>query len=138
MGSLRLQYILMLAGGAVVLMGSVAWWMLGRRKAPEEIERERRAFLKQNGRITDGTIIDAQEIAANGSGPIQLLIYSYLVAGVSYEASQDITPLKQMVDLNACRLGLPASIKYDPQNPGNSIVVAEGWVGLRHRMPSYR
>jgi hypothetical protein len=51
---------------------------------------------------------------------------------VSYEASQDVTHLRHMVDLHTCRVGLPASIKYDPTNPGNSIVVAETWSGLRH------
>jgi hypothetical protein len=30
-----------------------------------------------------------------------------------------------------CRIGLPASIKYDPHNPGNSIVASERWMGLR-------
>ena len=63
--------------------------------------------------------------------PIQLLIYTYDVAGVSYEASQEVTHLRQHIDMHSCRIGLPASIKYDPQNPGNSIVIAEGWSGLR-------
>jgi len=26
---------------------------------------------------------------------------------------------------------LPTSVKYDPQNPGNSLVVSERWMGLR-------
>lgn len=137
MGPLRLQYFLLLAGGAALLLGLLAWWILRRRKTPEERERERRAFLKEKGRITDGTILDVRELTPNGDAPLQFLIYSYDVAGVSYEASQDVTPLQE-VDLNACRLGLPASVKYDPHNPGNSIVVAEGWSGLRHHMPMYR
>ena len=62
-------------------------------------------------------------------GPV--LIYTYDVAGVSYEASQDVTHLRQHIDMHTCRIGLPASIRYDPQNPGNSIVIAEGWSGLR-------
>jgi hypothetical protein len=37
-----------------------------------------------------------------------------------------------MVDLHSCRAGLMTSIKYDPGNPGNSIVIAENWTGLRH------
>ena len=109
-------------------------WLLMRlrRKSPEERERERREQLTTHGRITDGTVIDVSELAENGSGGLQLLIYQYDVAGVSYEASQDVTSLRQLVDLHTCRIGLPASIKYDPQNPGNSIVVAEGWSGLRN------
>jgi hypothetical protein len=27
--------------------------------------------------------------------------------------------------------GLPASIKYDPSNPSNSILIADDWSGLR-------
>src|ERR1035438_8335018 len=33
--------------------------------------------------------------------------------------------------LHSCRLGLPTSVKYDPHNPGNSLVVSESWMGLR-------
>jgi hypothetical protein len=53
------------------------------------------------------------------------------VAGVSYEASQDVTYLRQRINLQSCRLGVPTSVRYDPQNPGNSLVVAEKWNGLR-------
>ena len=56
---------------------------------------------------------------------------SYDVGGVSYEASQDVSHLGQHIDLHTSQLGLPASVKYDPHNPGNSIVIAEGWSGLR-------
>ncbi len=132
MTSLRLlpYYI----GGAAAL-AAVAGYALGRmrRKSPEQRERERRLRITQNGRITDGTVIDVSELALaeNGAGTLQLLIYQYDVAGVQYEASQDITNLRPFVDLHTCRIGLPASIKYDPQNPGNSIVISEGWSGLR-------
>ena len=60
-----------------------------------------------------------------------LLVYNYDVAGVTYEASQDVTHLRQFIDLYSCRLGLPASVKYDPHNPGDSIVISETWSGLR-------
>jgi hypothetical protein len=53
------------------------------------------------------------------------------VAGVSYEASQDVTYLRQWINLQSCRLGLHTSVKYDARNPGNSMVIAEGWMGLR-------
>jgi hypothetical protein len=102
-----------------------------RRKTDAERERERRELINRIGRITDGTVTDVREITPDGHGAMQLVIYQYDVAGVSYEASQDVTYLRQLVDLHACRLGLPASIKYDPHNPGNSIVIAEGWSGLR-------
>jgi len=50
---------------------------------------------------------------------------------VSYEASQDVTYLRQLINLHSCRLGVPTSVRYDPQNPINSMVVSERWVGLR-------
>ncbi len=120
-------------GGAAALAGAATYaFARMRRKTPEQREAERRLRIAQNGRITDGTVIDVSELDRNGSGSLQLLIYQYDVAGVSYEASQDITHLRPFVDIHTCRIGVPASIKYDPQNPGNSIVVAEGWSGLRH------
>ena len=96
------------------------------------MELERRTQLTQGGRIIEGTVIDVQEIEES---PTQrqmiLLIYTYDVAGVSYEASQDVTHLRQFIDLYSCRLGLHASVKYDPHNPGDSIVISETWSGLR-------
>src|SRR5512142_2570548 len=97
--------------GLAVASAGVGYWLRSRRKSPEERERERRARLTNWGRVTDGTVTDVQELSANGSGAVQLLIYNYDVAGVSYEASQDITHLRQFIDLHSCRLGLPASIK---------------------------
>jgi len=100
-------------------------------KTPEDRERERRAWIDQYGRITDGTVIDVQEVRLDERKPATMLIFQYDVAGVSYEASQDVTYLRQWINLHSCRLGLPTSVRYDPQNPGNSIVVSERWMGLR-------
>ena len=109
-----------------------AYFMFGRtKKTAAELERERREWLNQIGRITDGTVIDVQEVVPNGHPPATMLIFRYDVGGVSYEASQDITHLRQWINLHSCRLGLPTSVRYDPHNPGNSIVVSEKWIGLR-------
>jgi hypothetical protein len=113
--------------GAVALTAGVVI-ARKRRKSPDEREQERRLQILQSGRITDGTVLDTNE-----SDEAQLVIYTYDVSGVTYEASQDVTNLRHVVDLHACRIGLPASVKYDPANPGNSIVVAEGWTGLRRK-----
>ncbi len=107
----------------------------GRRKTPQQREQERRMRLAAFGRIVDGTVTDVQEIGDDENAKVQLLMFDYDVAGVSYNASQDITHLRQFIDLHSCRIGLPASVKYDPHNPGNSIVIAESWTGLRS---SYR
>ena len=127
---LRLYSIVALAG-AGLLLGAMAWTRM-RRKTPDQLEQERRMHISEIGRITDGTVIDVSEMQSGGSDELQLLIYHYDVAGVSYEASQDVSNLRHMVDLHSCRSGLMTSIKYDPSNPGNSIVIAENWSGLRH------
>jgi hypothetical protein len=120
----------LLAGGIAFCVAGYA--LLRRRsKTPAEIERERRDLLSEIGRITDGTVIDVQELNENGHRPATLLIYHYDVAGVSYEASQDVTYLRQWINLQSCRLGVPTSVRYDPANPGNSMVVSERWNGLR-------
>jgi hypothetical protein len=111
---------------------AAASYALLRRKSKnaDDVEHERRTWLNTVGRITDGTVIDVQEIT-NANRPATMLIYQYDVAGVSYEASQDVTYLRQWINLHSCRLGLPTSVKYDSRNPGNSMVIAEGWMGLR-------
>ena len=126
-----LRFAPYLIGAGTLAAIGMALWARGRRKDPDARERERRQWLNTTGRIIDGTVTDVQEIQHNGVGPIQLLFYRYEIAGVQYEASQDVTRLRQFIDVHSCRLGLPASIKYDPRNPGNSIVISEGWTGLR-------
>jgi hypothetical protein len=130
MNELRLYSLIAIAG--VGMLFGVQAWARSRRKTPDQRERERRMRISEMGRITDGTVIDVNEMQMNGSGELQLLIYHYDVAGVSYEASQDVSSLRHMVDLHSCRAGLMTSIKYDPGNPGNSIVISENWTGLRH------
>jgi hypothetical protein len=126
--SLRL-YTLILAGAG---LGFAGYALLRRKpKTADDFERERRLWLNTVGRITDGTVIDVQEIEPDGQRAATMLIYQYDVAGVSYEASQDVTYLRQWINLHSCRLGVPTSVKYDSRNPGNSMVISEGWVGLR-------
>jgi hypothetical protein len=129
MDSLR-TYGLIVAGSAAVLG---AYGLLRRKpKSAKELERMRRVWLDSAGRITDGVVIDVQELAPdNHSHPAILLIYKYDVAGVSYECSQDVTHLRHWINLHSCRLGLHTSVKYDPHNPGNSLVISESWMGLR-------
>jgi hypothetical protein len=129
MDSLRIYGLA--AAGVALLSG--AYVLLRRKsKTPDDLERERRIWLNGVGRITDGTVIDVQELGPESvDRPATMLIYKYDVAGVSYECSQDVTYLRHWVNLHSCRLGLPTSVKYDPQNPGNSLVVSETWMGLR-------
>src|ERR1700730_7988733 len=125
---LRLYLLILIAIGVL----AVAYFLLRRKpKTAADLEQERRAGLDRVGRITDGTVIDVQEMQGAGNRPSTFLIYQYDVAGVSYEASQDVTYLRQFINLHSCRLGLPTSVRFDPHNPGNSIVVSERWMGLR-------
>jgi hypothetical protein len=128
MGPLR--YYPFIVGGAAMLTLTAAYVARKRRRTPEERERERREHLAEIGRIADGTVLDVHEMEHNGTGS-QFLVFQYDVSGVSYEASQDVTYLRHHIDLHSCRIGLPTSVKYDPGNPADSIVVAEGWMGLR-------
>ena len=50
---------------------AVAGYALLRRKpkTADEIELERRTWLNRVGRITDGTVIDVQEITPDGQPP---------------------------------------------------------------------
>jgi len=122
-------YAFVLFGAGVVL---ASYFRMRRKPKPtEELEKERRVFLDQVGRITDGTVIDVQELQSAETKFSTLLIYQYDVAGVSYECSQDVTYLRPLINLHSCRLGLPTSVRYDPHNPGNSIVISERWMGLR-------
>jgi hypothetical protein len=110
------------------------------RPSPEEIERLRREQLASSGRITDGSITDApfaQEEdsfqSEDGNSSRQVIIYNYRIAGVSYEAAQDVTALSDLV--RDVRTDLPVQVRYEQHNPANSIVVAEGWSGLRLSHP---
>jgi len=130
MNSLRLYPVLAFG----VTAGIVGYALLSRKnkKPVEDVERERRAELTRGGRIIDGNVIDVLEMEDDKTlRQSILLVYTYDVAGVTYEASQDVTHLRQFIDLYSCRLGLPTSVKYDPHNPGDSIVISETWSGLR-------
>jgi len=126
MGSFS-QFLLTVAV-AVIAVG--AYGLRRSRKTPAQRERERREKVSLIGRLTDGTLLDVRETEEAGLER-QFLIYSYNVAGVEYECSQEVTDLRPFINLHSCRLGLPASVKYDPHNPGNSVVASETWMGLR-------
>jgi len=127
-----------MAGGITVVaamaIAGVVYWMSRKRPSPDELERDRRDALVQKGRIIDGTVLDISELSPEESSRplgMQLILYQYDVAGVTYECSQDVTLLQHVVDIHKIRLSFPSSVRYDPHNPGNSLIVAENWSGLR-------
>ena len=100
-----------------------------RRKDPAELERLRRLDVNRRGRISSGRIGDLLEGESAGLKS-WLVVYSYEVAGVSYEAAQDLTTLPEVAAIALFLSGSTASVKYDPERPANSIVACEEWSGL--------
>jgi len=124
---------------ALVLAASAAacavWWFRRHRPSPDEIERARRSKLALTGRLVDGMLLDVRTLPIGEDRALTMLEYSYRIGGVEYECSQDITLLRDIVDPDEVRAGFPCSVRYLPGSPQNSIVVAEGWTGLRVTLP---
>lgn len=132
------QMVAWLAGG-IALGAFAVWLLLHKRPSAEAMERERRRFLVQSGRLVDGMLLDVCEVEAptkiDPARTLTMLLYSYRIGGVDYECSQDLSDIRGVVDSGQVRAGFPCSVRYQPGNPQNSIVVAEGWTGLRGGIP---
>jgi hypothetical protein len=116
---------------AVALIGVAIWlYVLSRRPTAFEIERRRREELATKGRITDGVILDARTLTNQDSiSPTpEVLVYSYSLAGLTYNCAQDVSSLPDRVE--GFRIDQSVQVRYDPRNPGNSILVSESWSGL--------
>ncbi|HKM92004.1 MAG TPA: hypothetical protein VJX29_15450 [Candidatus Acidoferrales bacterium] len=136
------------AASALLLAAAALWWWRRRPRDPEEVERRRREYLSRVGRIVEGEILEILESpahpsgesrgkrrakrapASNGNGKRSLVCYTYAISGVTYETAQDVTGFEERACLNQLIMGQPASVKYDPQSPGNSMLIAEDWNGL--------
>ncbi|MGH9598247.1 MAG: hypothetical protein ACRD27_00170 [Terracidiphilus sp.] len=130
-----------IAAGSALLaaLGSAGLWLLLRKRpTAEERERVRRQFLAQSGRLVDGMLLDIAEVEGEDGSKLTMLIYDYLIGGVNYECSQDITSLRTVLDAAQIRAGFPCTVRYQPGNPQNSIVIAEQWTGLRAGLPVLR
>jgi hypothetical protein len=127
-----------IAAGVVAIagVGTVGLWLALRKKpTAEELEGQRRDSLVKSGRIVDGMLLDVCEVDAEDGRKLTLVLFSYRIGGVDYECSQDITNMAEVVDPKRIQLGLPCSVRYQPGNPQNSVVVAEQWTGLREGIP---
>jgi hypothetical protein len=147
----------LIVGGAVLVLavaGVALRQHFQKPEDPEDEERKRRSQLNQVGRIVEGLVVELVEAQAadlatigapadtNGAGARavasdfgkgrlrRLVRYSYSIAGVTYETAQDVTGLEERLCLERIASGQPASVKYDPSNPSNSILVADDWSGL--------
>jgi hypothetical protein len=123
-----------MSAGALALGGRMAYarFLAWRRKDPAELERLRRLDINKRGRISAGRVVDLAEAETAGLKSL-LVIYSYEVAGVTYEAAQDVTALPEIAAIAQFLPGRTASVKYDPKRPTNSIIVCEEWSGLGTR-----
>ena len=133
----------------MLIAGTLLYKWKNRRPTDDELERRRRLHVNQVGRIAEGRVIDLmrQEIPADRKGALgvfrkgngsaaaqnatrQMICYSYSISGVTYETAQDVTGLEARVLPHRLIAGQPASIKYDPSNPSNSILIGDDWSGL--------
>ena len=145
---LDLNVILAMAVAAVAAIAMIGYAFFRPTENPEAIERKRRLHLNQIGRITEGQVV---ELAEHAPEPVperkalfgfkalpladkqrrHLVSYSYAISGVTYHTAQDITGLEGQIRFERLVAGQPASVKYDPSNPTDSILVADDWSGLR-------
>jgi hypothetical protein len=141
-------------GAAVLVVAAAAAILHNLFKKPEDPadeERRRRFQLNQVGRIVEGLVVEVVETPALPAPPPssrmfsrhaeastqaaessvrRLVRYSYSISGITYETAQDVTGLEERLCLERIAAGQPASVKYDPSNPSNSILVADDWSGI--------
>lgn len=86
------------------------------RRKKEDLEKTRRRYLMERGRITEGTIIDSQ-LTPQG----EVVFYVYSVQGVDFESSELLTK-DRLKDPLKYAPGAKVSVRYDPKNHGNSIL----------------
>ena len=92
--------------------------ILKRKKNYHRLAAERRRFLMEHGRITDGRIIDTE---TNGRGE-EIVFYLYTLNGVDFESSEILSE-EQRRDPLRYAPGAKVGIRYDPKNQGNSMLV---------------
>ena len=141
------KLVLAMAGAAIAALIMIAFAFFRPAVDPEGEERKRRLHLNQIGRITEGQVVELAEhppepkeqrkTLFGGARPLpdnrprHLVSYSYAISGVTYHTAQDITGLEGQIRFERLVAGQPASVKYDPSNPSDSILVADDWSGLR-------
>jgi hypothetical protein len=117
-------------GALTVVLAALAIGVVLRvRASPQRRERrqrlrelKRRLDLHQRGRLGDAIITEANE---------SIIYYTYCIRGVQYTASQDVDSLRERLPADPERLIGVVGLKYETNNPANSIVICEEWSGLR-------
>jgi hypothetical protein len=146
------QNLIPVAGLVVLAAVGLFFWLRRKPVDASQLERERRAYINRIGRIVEGQVLEIVEHGASASAGApngkrgaalrtrsgaadahalqRLLYYTYAISGVTYETAQDITGLEERLHLTRVASGQTASVKYDPSNPSNSILLADDWSGL--------
>jgi hypothetical protein len=141
------KLVLALGAGAILAIALIAFAFMRPNVDAEEAERKRRLHLNLIGRIAEGQVVELNEHSPapseehrrffSRSRPLpdtrlrHMVSYSYSISGVTYHTAQDITGLESQVRFDRLMAGQQASVKYDPSNPSDSILVADDWSGLR-------
>jgi hypothetical protein len=86
-----------------------------RDKADPELKR--RMLLKQFGRIVEGTILEARH-----DPNADFVYFIYSVNGSDYESTDKLTT-EQRNDGARYAPGAKVTVRYDPAQPGNSIII---------------
>lgn len=108
---------------ALIAAASVTVYFLRRKRiSPEELERRRRLEVYRHGRLIDGLITEIHE---------DTIYFSYLVNGAEYQATQNVSALRDKLPAEPHRSIGPVTLRYVTRNPANSIVICEQWSGLR-------
>ncbi len=140
--------LIAMGAAAMVAIIMIAYAFFQPAEDFETVERKRRLHLNRIGRITEGQVVELADHPPEAkverktlfnSGAHSLLesqsrylvSYSYAISGVTYHTAQDITGLEGQISFQRLAAGQPASVKYDPANPSDSILVADDWSGLR-------
>jgi hypothetical protein len=142
------KLVLAIVGGSIATIALLAYAFARPASDPDAEERKRRLHLNHIGRIAEGQVVELAQhpapVAEPRRGllgtkaprladvrPRHLVSYIYSISGVTYQTAQDITGLESQVRFERLVAGYPASVKYDPSNPSDSILVADDWSGLR-------
>jgi hypothetical protein len=89
-----------------------------KKKQAINLEALRIEQLLENGRITEGVIIDS-ETSDRGE---EIVFYVYSVQGVDFESSEILTEEKLLDPLKYAP-GAKVGVRFDPKNHGNSMLV---------------
>ena len=89
-----------------------------KKKQAINSEALRLNHLLENGRITEGIIIDS-ETSDKGE---EIVFYVYNIQGVDFESSEILTEEKLLDPLKYAP-GAKVGVRFDPKNHGNSMLV---------------